>query len=156
MCREIKTEMRIMCILCNFSSSFPYAMSAEKSKHKSHKHTTQIILFKTQCHIQASVFFSDLFIYLFVYLFIVRELKFSLLGQVDDGILILMKPSRVAYMAEEPEEPGSKPGPAHISVETDHEIFSTTIFPLSLIQDYLLCTIYEHEIKTRKTALSAR
>ena len=34
-----------------FNSSFLYAISAQKSKHESHKHTTQNILFKTLCHI---------------------------------------------------------------------------------------------------------
>ena len=62
-----------------------------------------------------------------------------------------MKPSQVAYMAEEPEEPGSKPGPAHISVETDHEIFSTTNFPLSLIQDGRLSTTYCVLFKSMKS-----
>ena len=35
--KKIKTGMRIMLYLMQFSSSFPYAISAQKSKHKSHK-----------------------------------------------------------------------------------------------------------------------
>ena len=42
-CREIKTEMRIMLYFMHFISSFPCVISAQKSKHKSHKRTTQNI-----------------------------------------------------------------------------------------------------------------
>ena len=41
----------------------------------------------------------------------------------------------IACLTEELEVPGSIPGPAHTYMETDHEIFSTVIFTLPLIQE---------------------
>ena len=40
----------------------------------------------------------------------------------------------VARLTKESEEPGSTPDLAHYFVKTDHEIFSTIVFPLPLIQ----------------------
>ena len=54
-CSEINVNANNVVFYAIFCLSFPYAFSAQKSKHKNYKHTIQNILFKTQCHIQASV-----------------------------------------------------------------------------------------------------
>ena len=49
-CREIKNgNANNVVFYAILAHPFSYAMSAQKSKHKNHKHKTQNILFETQC-----------------------------------------------------------------------------------------------------------
>ena len=50
----------------------------------------------------------------------------------------------LARLTKESEAPGLIPGLAHAVVKTDHEIFSTVVFPFSLIQEGQLSVIGEN------------